>query len=63
MADEKLRSRGDLRLRLAAHAIRHEQQGEIALTNDAKGLEAVRMAVRNMFGDNINASQGFASMP
>lgn len=54
MADQKLHSRGDFRLKLAAHAIRHEQQGEIALMRNASGLEAVYMAVSNMFSDNIN---------
>ena len=53
IADEKLHSSGDLRLKLAAHAIRHEQ-GEIALMRDAIGFEAVYMAVSNMFSDNIN---------
>ena len=54
IADEKLHSSGDLRLKLAAHAIRHDQQGEIALMRDAIGFEAVYMAVNNMFSDNIN---------
>jgi uncharacterized protein (DUF305 family) len=54
IADERLHVKGDLRLTLAARAIRHEQQGESTLMNDARGLEAVRMAVRNMFSDNIN---------
>lgn len=48
MADEKLQSSGDLRLKLAAHAIRHEQQGEIALMNGLKGWEPVQTAIRNM---------------
>jgi uncharacterized protein (DUF305 family) len=55
MADEKLHSSGDLRLKLVAHAIRHEQQGEIALMNDTRGSEAARMAVKNMFSDNVNS--------
>lgn len=35
MADEAWRGRGDPRLRIMAHAIRHEQQGEIALMQGA----------------------------
>jgi len=45
---------GDLRLRIMAHAIRHEQQGEIALTHGLDGTAAVATAFRNMFGDNVN---------
>jgi uncharacterized protein (DUF305 family) len=54
MADAMLRTSGDLRLRLTAHAIRHEQQGEIALMNGVRGWEAVQMAIRNMWADNVN---------
>jgi uncharacterized protein (DUF305 family) len=54
MADQEWRGRGDVRLRVMAHAIRHEQQGEIALMHGAEGLEAVSMASRNMFADNVN---------
>jgi len=43
-----------------AHAIRHEQQGEIALMNCAAGPRAVWLAIRNMFADNINRSYGGA---
>jgi hypothetical protein len=54
MADQELKSRGDVRLRVMAHAIRHEQQGEIALMHGVSGWPAVAQAVRNMFADNIN---------
>ena len=42
------------RLRIMAHAIRHEQQGEIALMFGAAGPSAVASAFRNMFADNVN---------
>ena len=54
MADQEWRSRGDPRLRIMAHAIRHEQQGEIALMNRTKGAAAVLTATRNMLADNVN---------
>lgn len=54
MADQMWLSRGDLRLRVMAHAIRHEQQGEIALMHGASGIAAVAAAFRNMLGDNVN---------
>ena len=54
MADQELKSGGDLRLRIMAHAIRHEQQGEIALMRGVSGWPAVAQAVRNMFADNVN---------
>jgi uncharacterized protein (DUF305 family) len=54
MADRMWRSRGDLRLRIMAHAIRHGQQGEIALMRGVDGIAAVATAFRNMFGDNVN---------
>ncbi|MBB4369681.1 uncharacterized protein (DUF305 family) [Bradyrhizobium sp. cir1] len=54
MADQMWHSRGDLRLRVMAHAIRHEQQGEIALMQGASGLAAVTTGLRNMLGDNVN---------
>jgi len=53
MADAELRSSGDPRLRLMAHAIRHEQQGEIALVQGIAGLAAVRQATRNMLANNL----------
>jgi uncharacterized protein (DUF305 family) len=56
MADRQLRTDGDLRLTVMAHAIRHEQQGEIALMHGASGIQAVRQAFDNMFADNINAA-------
>ena len=54
MADQMWHSRGDLRLRVMAHAIRHEQQGEIALMHSVSGTAAVATAFRNMLGDNVN---------
>ena len=54
MADRMWHSGGDLRLRVMAHAIRHEQQGEIALMHGASGIAAVATAFRNMLGDNVN---------
>jgi uncharacterized protein (DUF305 family) len=56
MADQELKSRGDFRLRIMAHAIRHEQQGEIALMHGLAGWPAVVQAVRNMFADNLNGA-------
>ncbi|MCA1453016.1 DUF305 domain-containing protein [Bradyrhizobium sp. BRP22] len=54
MADQQWRSEGDPRLRIMAHAIRHEQQGEIALMQGVTGVAAVATAFRNMFADNVN---------
>jgi uncharacterized protein (DUF305 family) len=54
MADQMLHSDGDPRLRIMAHAIRHEQQGEIALMQRAGGIEAVDAAITNMLRDNVN---------
>jgi uncharacterized protein (DUF305 family) len=54
MADEMWHGRGDVRLRVMAHAIRHEQQGEIALMHGASGVAAVATAFRNMSHDNVN---------
>jgi uncharacterized protein (DUF305 family) len=54
MADLELRRGSDPRLRIMAHAIRHEQQGEIALMHGLDGRAAVTNAFRNMFADNVN---------
>jgi len=54
MADQMWHSHGDPRLRVMAHAIRHEQQGEIALMQGVSGVAAVTTAFSNMFGDNVN---------
>jgi uncharacterized protein (DUF305 family) len=54
MADDEFRNGRDPRLRAMAHAIRHEQQGQIALMNCAKGRTAVVLAIQNMLGDNVN---------
>ncbi|UWU74813.1 DUF305 domain-containing protein [Bradyrhizobium huanghuaihaiense] len=53
MAEDEWHSSGDPRLRLMAHAIRHEQQGEIALMKNVGGIEAVRQATRNMLANNL----------
>jgi uncharacterized protein (DUF305 family) len=46
MSVDELRGTGDLRLKLMAHAIRHEQTGEIALLHGAgPGFGTVRLAV------------------
>jgi uncharacterized protein (DUF305 family) len=54
MANSELRDGSDIRLRLMAHAIRHEQQGEIALMNGVTGAPAVYLAFQNMLADNVN---------
>jgi uncharacterized protein (DUF305 family) len=54
MADQQWHGRGDIRLRIMAHAIHHEQQGEIALMDGMHGVAAVRTAVSNMLADNVN---------
>ena len=54
MADSELRGGSDPRLRLMAHAIRHEQQGEIALMHGVNGAAAVHLAFQNMLADNVN---------
>jgi hypothetical protein len=41
-----------------AQAIRHEQQGEIALMSCAAGGQAALLAVPNMFADNVNNADG-----
>jgi uncharacterized protein (DUF305 family) len=54
MAVQEWHGHRDPRLRIMAHAIRHEQQGEIALMQEIEGLEAVSTATTNMFRDNVN---------
>jgi uncharacterized protein (DUF305 family) len=54
MADQEWHSQSDPRLKIMAHAICHEQQGEIALMHGTEGAEAVFTATRNMLGDNMN---------
>lgn len=44
MADDEFRDGSDPRLRAMAHAIRHAQQGEIALMNCASRIEGWRAA-------------------
>ncbi|MET4842587.1 hypothetical protein [Bradyrhizobium japonicum] len=53
MAHADWQSSGDARLRLMAHAIRHEQQGQIALMDRVQGIKAVRRATRNMLANNL----------
>jgi uncharacterized protein (DUF305 family) len=50
MADRELQGKGDLRLRVMAHAIRHAQQGEIALMRNVSGPLAVSLAIQNVIG-------------
>ena len=57
MADAQLRGGSDPRLRIMAQAIRHEQQGEIALMHGVRGGGAVSAAFRNMFADNVNPTK------
>jgi uncharacterized protein (DUF305 family) len=59
MADSQLRDGSDPRLRIMAHAIRHEQQGEIALMHGVSGVNAVSVGLRNMFADNVNTRSAF----
>ena len=54
MADSELGHGSDPRLRIMAHAIRHEQQGKIALMRGLDGRAAVSNAFRNTFADNVN---------
>jgi uncharacterized protein (DUF305 family) len=54
MANDEWHSDGDPRLRIMAHAIRHEQQGQIASMHGVEGIDAVLTATRNMFADNVN---------
>jgi uncharacterized protein (DUF305 family) len=57
MADAEMRGAGDIRLRIMAQAIRHEQQGEIALMHGARGVPAVRDAVRDLFAARVTPAQ------
>lgn len=54
MADAELRNGSDLRLRVMADAIRHSQQGEIALINGSNNVRAVTLDFRTMFADIVN---------
>ncbi|MBV9288992.1 MAG: DUF305 domain-containing protein [Hyphomicrobiales bacterium] len=49
MANDELNSDGDLRLRVMGQAIRHGQQGEIAMMRGAQGFIAVGDAVTDLF--------------
>ena len=59
MADSQLRDGSDPHLRIMAHAIRHAEQGEIALMHRVSGRNAVSVGFRNMFADNVNARTAF----
>jgi uncharacterized protein (DUF305 family) len=59
MAGSQLRDGVDPRLRIMAHAIRHAQQGEIALLHGMSGGNAVSFGFRNMFADNVNTRGAF----
>ena len=48
MADAQLRDGSDLRLRIMAQGIRHEQRGEIALMHGLDGLAAVQVALGDL---------------
>ena len=48
MADDAMRQADDLRLRIMAQGIRHEQRGEIALMHGLDGLAAVQMALGDL---------------
>ncbi|ACA16305.1 protein of unknown function DUF305 [Methylobacterium sp. 4-46] len=48
MADAALRGAGDLRVRLMAQAIRHNQRGEIELMRGREGLAATAAAIGNL---------------
>jgi hypothetical protein len=68
MADEELRRGSDFRLRLMAHAIRHEQQGEIALMQGVKGIDAVAWLPAHVFRSGKCSDRGqlapvFAARP
>ncbi|MHB2211635.1 DUF305 domain-containing protein [Methylobacterium sp. CM6257] len=48
MADDAMGRADDLRLRIMAQGIRHEQRGEIALMHGVAGLDAVRVALGDL---------------
>jgi uncharacterized protein (DUF305 family) len=54
MADQEWRSPSDPRLRIMAQAIRHAEQGEIALMNRTEGVAAVITTTQNILADNID---------
>jgi uncharacterized protein (DUF305 family) len=49
MSSEALAQAGDPRLKLMAHAIRHQQSGEIQLMHGVQGVPAVKAAVAALF--------------
>jgi len=61
MADEAMHNAGDVRLRIMAHGIRHQQQGEINLMHEVSSFEAVRRAARAMFYTDAFPSGGTAA--
>jgi uncharacterized protein (DUF305 family) len=56
MADEEIHSRGDIRLRIMAQAIRHSQQGEIEMMHGINGIPAVRAAILDLFSARITTA-------
>jgi uncharacterized protein (DUF305 family) len=57
MAHEQLIHGSDPRLRAMAQAIRHEQQGEVALMHGARGWAAVQQALKNMVADQTEPAK------
>jgi uncharacterized protein (DUF305 family) len=57
-ANEALERAGDIRLKLMAHAIWHEQRGEIALMHGTKGIPAVKAAVAALFAPTRGGGGG-----
>ncbi|MBR1156188.1 hypothetical protein JQ575_37055 [Bradyrhizobium sp. JYMT SZCCT0428] len=60
MANSRLRDGSDPGLCILAHAIRHEQQGEIALMHGVSGENAVAVGFRNTFADNVNPANSWS---
>ena len=50
MAYDAIERAGDPRLRILAHAIQHQQMGEIELMHGTEGVPAVKAGVRALFG-------------
>jgi uncharacterized protein (DUF305 family) len=59
MANDALRHRGDPRIRIMAHAIRHEQTGEIALVHDIRpGWRVLQIGLSSLLGPPRDPSPG-----
>ena len=54
MADEAMRRAADPRLKIMAHAIRHEQSGEIEMMRGTEGAEAVKAALASLLKPPAN---------